>query len=356
MIRNILKQLKLPASLGGGDLLSTGWVKHIQDQPSPQLIIEFPEAMMRHGPALHAHVTQALKEAGAEAQILISSHKSKAETVSDKSSPKARISGVKATIAVASGKGGVGKSTTAVNLAVACAQQGYKVGLVDLDVYGPSIPTMMAITAKPDVTADKKLVPVLAHGVACLSIGMMVPLQSPVIWRGLMVQSAVKQLLQDVAWDGTSLGPLDLLVLDLPPGTGDAQLTLSQQIQVTAGIIVSTPQDVALIDAHKALKMFERVGIPVLGIIETMSQFTCLHCGHRNDIFGHGGAADHAHTYQVPFLGAVPLDIAVRVQSDAGTPVMLAAPTSPGAQAYHEISSNILEKLREQLCAELQAS
>lgn len=244
--------------------------------------------------------------------------------------------------AVASGKGGVGKSTTAANLAVALSQDGYRIGLLDADVYGPSLPRLFSISHKPDVTADKKLIPILRVGVYCMSIGFMVPEETPMIWRGPMVHSALNQMLRDVAWP-----ELDILIVDMPPGTGDAHLTLCQQVKLDGAVIVSTPQDIALIDARRGLNMFRQVKVPVFGIIENMSQYSCPQCGHISHIFSHGGARKEADKLGIPFLGELPLDLSIRLQSDEGTPLTTAKPNSPIAGLYRDIGQKIIACLKE---------
>jgi len=252
------------------------------------------------------------------------------------------LPGVGRIVAVASGKGGVGKSTTAVNLALGLQRLGLKVGLLDADIYGPSIPRMLGLTERPRTNQDKKLIPMEAFGLKAMSIGLLVPEDQAVIWRGPMVMSAINQLLHDVAW-----APLDILVIDLPPGTGDAQLTLSQRVPLAGAVIVSTPQDIALIDARKGLAMFEKVAVPVLGIIENMSYFICPHCQGRSDIFAHGGAHETAEKLGVPFLGEVPLHIAIREHADAGTPIVASAPDSAQAEAYLAIARRVLAGLEQ---------
>ena len=242
-------------------------------------------------------------------------------------------------VAVASGKGGVGKSTTAINLALAIAANGRRVGILDADIYGPSLPRLIGQNRKPQ-SDGKKIHPIEAWGLQTMSIGFLVAEDAPTIWRGPMVMSAVEQMLRDVAWDN-----LDVLVIDMPPGTGDAQLTLSQRAALSGAVIVSTPQDLALIDARKGLNMFHKVNVPVLGIIENMSHFVCPDCGERHDIFGHGGAAAEAARIGAPFLGAIPLEITIRVTSDAGTPVVAQDPDGPHAAHYTAIAGAVMVQL-----------
>jgi len=250
------------------------------------------------------------------------------------------LPGIKHIIAVASGKGGVGKSTTAVNLALALRANGLTVGLLDADVYGPSQPRMMGITGKPTSKDGKVMEPMSNHGIKVMSMGFLIDEETPMIWRGPMVMSAITQLLRDVAW-----GELDVLVCDLPPGTGDTQLTMSQNVPLSGAIIVSTPQDIALLDAKKGLNMFRKVDVPVLGIIENMSYFLCPHCGERSEIFAHGGAKREADRFGVDFLGEIPLDIAIRETSDGGQPIVVSQPRSPHAAAYRDIAQKVWAKL-----------
>ncbi len=231
---------------------------------------------------------------------------------------KKYVLGVRKIIAVASGKGGVGKSTVAVNLAATLHHTGSNVGILDADIYGPSLPTMLGLGTKPEVSEQKKLIPLRAYGMKVMSIGFMVPEESPIIWRGPMVQSAFLQLLFDVAWS-----PLDYLILDMPPGTGDIQLTLAQQVHIDGVVIVSTPQDIALIDARKSFHMFRKVDVPVLGMIENMSVFECPHCYHTTHIFSHHGARKQANALGIPFLGEIPLDLSIREGGDKGKPAVL---------------------------------
>ncbi|MBV1838667.1 Mrp/NBP35 family ATP-binding protein [Acetobacter estunensis] len=250
------------------------------------------------------------------------------------------LPGVKAVIAVASGKGGVGKSTTAVNLAAGLALEGLSVGLMDADVHGPSLPRMLGIKAKPEVR-DGKLIPLEAYGLKAMSIGMMVDEEQAMIWRGPMVMGAIGQLLGDVEW-----GALDVLVIDMPPGTGDAQLTLAKKGVLGGAIIVSTPQDIALLDARRGIAMFGKTNVPVLGIVENMSYFCCPNCHHRTELFGHGGARDEARKLDVPFLGEIPLLADIRMSADAGRPLVIAAPDSEGAQAYRGLARTVAGTLR----------
>ena len=233
------------------------------------------------------------------------------------------VPGIKHIVAVASGKGGVGKSTTAVNIALGLKELGLKVGILDADVYGPSLPRLMGLTGEPTPAAGEELHPMQGHGLKVMSMGFLVDEAQPMIWRGPMVMSALTQLLRNVAW-----GEIDILVVDMPPGTGDAQLTMAQQVPLAGAIIVSTPQDLALIDARKGLNMFKQVSVPVLGIVENMSYFLCPSCGERSEIFGHGGAEAEAAKLELPFLGAVPLHMDIREQSDAGAPVVVSSPDS----------------------------
>jgi len=250
---------------------------------------------------------------------------------------------VGAIIAVASGKGGVGKSTTAVNLALGLRDLGLKVGMLDADIYGPSIPKLLAIKGRPreKIIGDRRmLIPMDGYGLKVMSIGFLIEEETPMIWRGPMVMSALTQMLREVDW-----GELDMMVVDMPPGTGDAQLTMAQQVPLKGAVIVSTPQDLALIDARRGIAMFRRVDVPVLGIVENMSYFLCPQCGTRSDIFGHGGARHEAERLSVPFLGEVPLHIDIREKSDAGLPVVATDPDGPHAKTYRGIAAKVRESL-----------
>ncbi len=249
------------------------------------------------------------------------------------------IAGVGAIIAVASGKGGVGKSTTAVNLALGLRDLGLEVGLLDADIYGPSMPKLLGLKGKPQ-TRGNLLIPMDGHGLKVMSIGFLVEEETPMIWRGPMVMSALTQMLREVEW-----GTLDIMVVDMPPGTGDAQLTMAQQVPLKGAVIVSTPQDLALIDARRGIAMFNRVNVPVLGIVENMSYFLCPHCGTRSDIFGHGGARHEAERLGVPFLGEVPLHMEIRERSDAGLPVVTTVPDGPHARIYRDIAARVRDQL-----------
>ena len=279
-----------------------------------------------------AAAAQGLTLAGFEARTRIAAH-----AVQPALAPSPRIRNV---IAVGSGKGGVGKSTTAVNLALALQRLGAKVGVLDADVYGPSVPAMLGLSGRPESPDNKSIEPMRAFGVEAMSIGLLVDVDAPMIWRGPMATSALTQLFNDTRW-----GDLDYLLVDLPPGTGDIQLTLAQKIPVAGAVIVTTPQEIATLDARKALKMFEKVNIPVLGLIENMAVHVCGNCGHAERIFGEGGGRKMAEQYGVVQLGALPLEIGIREQGDAGTPIVAAQPDSAAAQAYRAAARTLLAEL-----------
>ena len=258
--------------------------------------------------------------------------------------PAKLLGDVRAVIAVASGKGGVGKSTTAVNLAIGLARRGLAVGLLDADIHGPSLPRMLGIGTRQPEVREKRLVPIEAWGIRAMSIGLLVEERTAMIWRGPMVMGALTQLMGEVEW-----GPLDVLVVDMPPGTGDAQLTLAQKVALAGAVIVSTPQDIALLDARRGVAMFEKTRVPVLGIVENMSSFCCPNCGHSTPLFGHGGARAEALSLGVPFLGEIPLLLDIRASADAGTPILAAAPDSEGGRAYEALAGRVAEALRPQL-------
>jgi ATP-binding protein involved in chromosome partitioning len=253
---------------------------------------------------------------------------------------RGRVPGVDTIVAVASGKGGVGKSTVAANLALGLKANGLRVGVLDADIYGPSMPRMLGISGRPRSRDGKSLIPMENYGLKCMSMGFLVPEDTPMIWRGPMVMSALQQMLREVEW-----GELDIMVVDMPPGTGDAQLTMAQQVPLAGAVIVSTPQDIALLDARKGLNMFKKVDVPVLGIVENMSYFLCPHCGGRSEIFSHGGAREEARRLGTEFLGEVPLDLEIRETSDGGTPITVSDPQNPHALVFRQMAARIWEKV-----------
>lgn len=294
-----------------------------------EIVVGFPCDSLK--PWLEAQIARLAVEenltlARLELQSRISSH-----AVQPNLSP---LPSVRNLIAIGSGKGGVGKSTTAVNLALALAADGARVGVLDADIYGPSIPTMLGLSGRPDSPDGKTIEPMRAHGVEAMSIGLLVDQDTPMIWRGPMATSALTQLLGETRWGSSQGDGLDYLIVDLPPGTGDIQLTLAQKIPVAGAVIVTTPQEVATLDARKALKMFEKVQVPVLGLVENMAVHVCSNCGHAEHVFGQGGGERMAAQYGVPLLGSLPLEIGIREQGDAGVPVVVAAPDSAAARAY----------------------
>ncbi|MCA8867418.1 MAG: Mrp/NBP35 family ATP-binding protein [Rhodobacteraceae bacterium] len=355
-IRERLKSVKLPEL--GGDLVSLGLVSDIMVNDGKVVFsITIPEGFTGdHGPIREAAEIKAGSVPGVKT-VLVALTQERTESFDPNQQPpklsrkKERnlgpdlrpapgsIPGVRTILAVASGKGGVGKSTTAVNLALALRALGFQVGLLDADIYGPSIPRLLAETGRPEIK-DDRIVPLTKFGMKIMSMGFLQEEESPVIWRGPMVVSALMQMVREVEW-----GELDVLVLDMPPGTGDSQLTMAQQVPLSGSVIVSTPQDLALIDARKGLKMFRNVDVPILGIVENMSTFLCPHCGKTSDIFGHGGAEDEARKLNVPFLGAVPLHMDIRLQSDAGIPVVVADPKGPHAVIYQNIALKVAAQL-----------
>lgn len=264
----------------------------------------------------------------------------KDKAVHTATSSKRFVSGVQHIIAVASGKGGVGKSTTAVNLALATQQLGHRVALLDADIYGPNQPHMLGTQERPNIASGQKMQPVLAHGLQSMSVGYLIDMHQPMVWRGPMVSKALEQLLYDTVWQD-----VEYLFIDLPPGTGDIQLTLAQKVPVTGAIVVTTPQDIALLDARKGLEMFRKVNVPLLGIVENMSLHTCSHCGHQEAIFGEKGGASMAEECGVELLGKIPLNSLIRQQADSGRPIVISDPTSPIAQIYSDIAKRILQKL-----------
>jgi ATP-binding protein involved in chromosome partitioning len=250
------------------------------------------------------------------------------------------IEGIRNIVAVGAGKGGVGKSTTSVNLAVALRQKGARVGLIDADVYGPNIPQMLGISGAPEATEDRKIIPMEAHGLKVISMGMLVPPDQPVIWRGPMLHGAIQQFMRDVIW-----GELDYLVVDLPPGTGDISLSMAQSVPVAGAVVVTTPQGVSVSDVRKAVAMFRQLNIPVLGVVENMSYFVCGHCSERTDIFGHGGGAQMAQELSIPFLGEVPIEPRVRAGGDEGSPIVATDPDSPAAKGFLDVAGKIAAQI-----------
>lgn len=347
-VKAVLSRISTP---GGGTLVSedliralsveSGIVRFVIEAPSPEAaralgaaqaaaeaalkalpgVTSVQVVMTAHGPATRAPEPPTLKIGG--------------HPTPHQGGP-ARVSGIDRIIAVASGKGGVGKSTVASNLAVALARQGRRVGLLDADIYGPSQPRMMGVSKRPASPDGKMIEPLVAHGVTMMSIGLMLKEDEAVIWRGPMLMGALQQLINQVAW-----GKLDVLIIDLPPGTGDVQLTLAQRTHLTGALVVSTPQDVALLDARKALDMFSKLKVPVLGLIENMSSYICPNCGHEAHIFGHGGVAAEARKLDLPFLGELPLNLDVRLAGDSGTPI--AATDSPLAEPYLRLARRLID-------------
>ena len=345
-IRETLRSIKLQGTerdivagdrIAGLSLRETGGGAHID----LALAVDPAEAEAME-PLRKAAEQTILKLLGvASVAVVLTAHKQAPQMQpAGKTHTKIALPGVKHIVAIASGKGGVGKSTTAANLAVAFAQSGLKTGLLDADIYGPSVPRLFSLHGKPQTRDDKKLIPMERYGLALMSMGFLIAEDAPMIWRGPMVHSAITQLFRDVAWEER-----DILIVDLPPGTGDAQLTMAQSVELSGAVIVSTPQDLALIDARKGLNMFRRVEVPVLGLIENMSYFLCPHCGERSDIFSHGGARAEAEKLGLPFLGEIPLKIAIRETADNGEPITHAQPDSAEAKIYRTIANHITEAL-----------
>ena len=347
---------KLSDPVVAGDIVSAGRLDGLAVEPERAVVtLAVPEgappAVMTQFNALRDLLAKRLQEAaGPDQQIRVILTGSAQQAAPRPSvTEKLALPHIKQIIAVASGKGGVGKSTTAVNLAAALALQGQRVGLLDADIYGPSVPKLLGLATgkagQPPSVAGKITPPLLPfgrHGMKAMSIGLLVEERAPLIWRGPMVQSAITQLLRDVDW-ASAEAPLDFLILDLPPGTGDAQLTLAQKVVLTGAVIVTTPQDLALIDARRAIGMFRKTNTPVLGIVENMSVLVCEACGHANHPFGHGTGAAEAAAEGVPFLGALPLDLQTRIQADAGVPIVIAQPESAMAKAYAAIAGKLNE-------------
>jgi ATP-binding protein involved in chromosome partitioning len=299
------------------------------------------EAAVRAVPGVQAAMVALTAERKAGAAAPASVRPSPGAAAAPRGATAVGVPGVAAIIAVASGKGGVGKSTTAVNLALGLRDLGLKVGILDADIYGPSLPKLLAIKERPRTLGGTRLEPIMRYGLTVMSIGFLIEEETPMIWRGPMVISALTQMLREVEW-----GTLDVMVVDMPPGTGDAQLTMAQQVPLKGAVIVSTPQDLALIDARRGIAMFRRVNVPVLGIVENMSYYLCPQCGTRADIFGHGGARHEAQRLDVPFLGEVPLHMTIREKSDAGLPVVATEPDGPLAAVYRDIAAKVRDQLK----------
>ncbi|MGE3475057.1 MAG: Mrp/NBP35 family ATP-binding protein [Rhodospirillaceae bacterium] len=335
----------------GLDIVARGWVKnvHIKDG-RVTFALEVPASLGPKLEPVRLAAENAVRQlAGVSAVTVVltaearrASSSANAAPAPGAAAPRERLAlpTVKHIVAVASGKGGVGKSTTAVNLAVALGRLGKKVALFDADIYGPSVPRLTGLAGQKPMSDGKRVMPLEAHGIKVMSIGFMMAEDTPVVWRGPMVMGALEQMLRDVDW-----GDLDVMVVDMPPGTGDTQLTMSQRVPLAGAVIVSTPQDIALIDARKGLGMFRKVEVPILGLIENMSYYICPNCNHRDEIFSHGGAHKTADQLGVDFLGEIPLDIKIRMTSDAGTPVAVSEPEGPHAAAYIEIAKRLWDKL-----------
>src|SRR6266850_1871584 len=337
-VQGVLKQLIDPNT--GKDFVATRSARNIRlagNDVSLDIELGYP-GKTQHEP-IRRQVVQALKQAGAGNVTVNVASKVVSHAVQR---GVKLIPGIKNIIAVASGKGGVGKSTTAVNLALALSAEGASVGMLDADIYGPSQPMMLGIAGRPESKDGKSLEPMEGHGLQAISIGFLIDTDTPMVWRGPMVTQALEQLLKDTRWR-----ELDYLVVDLPPGTGDIQLTLAQKVPVTGAVIVTTPQDIALIDAKKGFKMFEKVGIPILGVVENMSFHVCPKCGHQSHIFGSGGAERMAKEYGTELLGQLPLDEAIRSQADSGKPTVVSDPDGPVAEIYRRIARRCAVKIAE---------
>jgi ATP-binding protein involved in chromosome partitioning len=345
-VTKALTAVKDPAS--GRDVVAAGMVQGLVVRDG---MVHFALQVAREAAASMEPVRAAAEAAARavpgviSATAVLTAHRAEAAPAARPAAPRGPaspgpmlLSDVRAIIAVASGKGGVGKSTTAVNLAVALAADGLKVGLLDADIYGPSLPQMLGTRERPR-SEGQRIIPLSRWGLKAMSIGFLVEEETPMIWRGPMVMGALEQMMGQVAW-----GPLDVMIVDMPPGTGDAQLTMSQRVPLAGAVIVSTPQDVALLDARRGVRMFEKVNVPVLGLIENMSFFCCPNCNHRSDIFSHGGAKREAERLGVEFLGELPLKLEIRELADAGTPIVMARPDSDEAQTYRRIARRVWEK------------
>jgi ATP-binding protein involved in chromosome partitioning len=343
-VTQVLKQIADPIS--GSDLMSSGVVRALTvGDGAVRFVMEIPPSAAQSYEKVKSQAETALKAlSGVETvSIVMTGHSEKAPPPNLKPSPKAapkgpeKIPGVERIIAIASGKGGVGKSTVSANIACALAQQGRRVGLLDADVYGPSQPRMLGISGRPASPDGKIILPMRNHGVTMMSIGLMTNEGQAVVWRGPMLMGALQQMMMQVQW-----GALDVLLVDLPPGTGDVQMTLAQKAQVDGAIIVSTPQDIALLDARKGIDMFQQLKVPILGMIENMSTHICSKCGHEEHVFGHGGVAAEAEKLGVPLLGELPLDLQTRLAADGGAPITVSQPAGPQAQAFQAIARTLV--------------
>jgi len=344
-LRNALRAISDPAS--GKDIVTAGLVEGVELRGGlvqVSLLTDRAHAAAMEPVRKQVEALLARQPGITNASAVLTAHKAPAQAAPPAGHGHGQrqpmlLPEVKAIVAVASGKGGVGKSTVAVNLAVSLARAGHRTGLLDADIYGPSLPRMLGLSRKPEVRAEK-MIPLQAWGLSCMSIGFLVDEETPMIWRGPMVMGALEQMMGQVEW-----GPLDILVVDMPPGTGDAQLTMAQRVSLTGAVIVSTPQDIALVDARRGVRMFERVHVPVLGLVENMSFFACPNCGHTTHIFGHGGARLEAQRLGAEFLGEVPLLLDIRTASDAGTPIAAAAPDSDAAKAFAAVAERVWQKV-----------
>ena len=340
----------IPSGIGGTDIVSSGWVKEVLHQNGHvTFTMEVPAELGPHLETVRQEAEKAVNRlsgvVSVTAVLTAEKHKQQRSTPvrEDHSSGRKMLAlpSVKNIVAIASGKGGVGKSTTAANIAVALARLGQRIALFDADVYGPSMPRMLGLAGQKPETDGQNVKPLKNHGVKVMSIGFMVAEDDPIIWRGPMVMGALEQMLKEVDW-----GELDTMIVDMPPGTGDTQLTMSQRVPLSGAVIVSTPQDIALLDARKGLNMFRKVEVPILGFIENMSYYICPNCGNREDIFSHGGAKAAATELQTDFLGEIPIDLQIRIASDAGIPITASEPGSAQAKSYIDIAKKIANKLR----------
>jgi len=335
-ILQALSQVRHPEL--GRDVVSLGFVKELGSSGSDVAVtFELPTAVAGWKETLESQAKTVLAQVPGVQHVQVKTTLKIGMVPAPEENP---LQGIKNLIAVASGKGGVGKSTVAVNLALALHEQGATTGLLDADIYGPSIPIMMGTRDRPPGTQGQALLPVQAHGIKMMSIGFVAPANAPVIWRGPMVHKIVSEFLRNVAW-----GELDHLVIDLPPGTGDAQLTLTQTAPLSGAVVVTTPQDVALEDVYRAIRMFEEVKVPVLGIVENMSAYVCSHCGHREEIFSSGGGRRAAERFEVEFLGEIPILPAIRAAGDEGLPIVAAQPDSEAAEAFRRVASAVSARL-----------